>query len=71
MLKNEYLKNYDITIVGGGLTGKLMLSMLTNCSLFNENKLCWINTDNENDYSITDYIYNLKLILGFYIYSYI
>ncbi len=48
MVKNEYIKNYDITIVGGGLTGKLMLSMLTNCSLFNENKLCWINTDNKN-----------------------
>ena len=48
MRKNEYTKNYDITIVGGGLTGKLMLSMLTNCNLFNENKLCWINTDNEN-----------------------
>ena len=48
MKKNECTKYYDITIVGGGLTGKLMLSMLTNCNLFNENKLCWINTDNEN-----------------------
>ena len=48
MRKNEYTKNYDITIVGGGLAGKLMLAVLINCSLFNENKLCWINTDNEN-----------------------
>ena len=48
MIKKECTKNYDITIVGGGLTGKLMLSMLTNCNLFNENKLCWINTDNKN-----------------------
>ena len=48
MRKNEYTKNYDITIVGGGLTGKLMLSLLINCGVFNENKLCWINKDNEN-----------------------
>ena len=48
MLKNELKKNYDITIVGGGLTGKLMVAMLTNCNLFDENKLCWINTDNKN-----------------------
>ncbi len=48
MLKNELNKNYDIAIVGGGLTGKLMVAMLTNCNLFDENKLCWINTDNEN-----------------------
>lgn len=48
MIKNENTKNYDITIVGGGLTGKLMLSVLTNCSEFDQNKLCWINSDNEN-----------------------
>ncbi len=48
MLKNESKKNYDITIVGGGLTGKLMVAMLTNCNLFDKNKLCWINTDNKN-----------------------
>ena len=48
MLKNELKKNYDITIVGGGLAGKLMVAMLTNCNLFDENKLCWINTDNKN-----------------------
>ena len=48
MVKNECTNNYDITIVGGGLTGKLMLSVLTNCDLFKENKLCWINTDDKN-----------------------
>ena len=33
MRKNEYTKKYDITIIGGGLTGKLMLSFLqkTHC----------------------------------------
>ena len=41
-------KFYTITVVGGGLTGKLMVAMLTNCNLFDENKLCWINTDNQN-----------------------
>ena len=48
MRKNECTKNYDITIVGGGLAGKLMLAVLINSSLFDENKLCWINTDNKN-----------------------
>ena len=48
MKENEYTKNYDITVVGGGLTGKLMLSLLINCGVFNENKLCWINTEDEN-----------------------
>ena len=48
MKKNQYKKNYDIAIVGGGLAGKLMLAVLMNCGLFDENKLCWINTDNQN-----------------------
>ena len=48
MKKNGYTKNYEITIVGGGLAGKLMLSVLINSGLFDENKLCWINTGNEN-----------------------
>ena len=34
MRKNEYVKNYDVTIVGGGLAGKLMLAVLINCGLF-------------------------------------
>ena len=48
MRKNEHTKNYDIASVGGGLAGKLMLAVLINCNVFNENKLCWINTDDEN-----------------------
>ena len=48
MRKNEFTKNYDVTIVGGGLAGKLMLAVLINCGVFDENKLCWINTDDEN-----------------------
>ena len=39
MIKNEFKKNYDITIVGGGLTGKLMVAMLRNCTLLNKNNL--------------------------------
>ena len=48
MIKKESTKNFDLTIVGGGLTGKLMLSVIANSGEFYENKLCWINTDNEN-----------------------
>ena len=43
MRENVSTKNYDITIVGGGLTGKLMLSLLQNCNIFDGNKLCWID----------------------------
>ncbi len=48
MIKNEHKKHYDITIVGGGLAGRLMLAVIINCGAFDEKKLCWINTDNEN-----------------------
>ena len=48
MKKNRYTKNYNITIVGGGLAGKLMLAVLINSGVFDKNKLCWINTDDEN-----------------------
>ena len=48
MIKKESTKNFDLTIVGGGLTGKLMLSVIANSGEFYKNKLCWINTDNEN-----------------------
>ena len=52
MIKNEYKRKYDITIIGGGLTGKLMLSLLQNCNIFDKNELCWINTDNEKSKDI-------------------
>ena len=60
MKKNEYKKNYDITIVGGGLAGKLMLAVLINCGLFDEKKLCWINTDNENYQDVRASFINYK-----------
>ena len=43
--KNE--KNYDIAIVGGGLTGKLMVSILVNSGIVAKKSLCWINTENK------------------------
>ena len=60
MRKNKYKNKYDITIIGGGLTGKLMLSLLQSCNLFDENKLCWINTDNENSKDIRVSFINYK-----------
>ena len=63
MKKNEYTKNYDITIVGGGLAGKLMLSMLINCGVFDKNKLCWINTDNKNFKDVRASFINYKNFL--------
>ena len=43
MTKNKNEENYDITIVGGGLTGKLMVSILVNSNIISEKNLCWIN----------------------------
>ena len=60
MGKNEYPKKYDITIIGGGLTGKLMLSLVQNCNIFDQNKLCWINTDNEKSKDIRVSFINYK-----------
>ena len=60
MEKNEYTKNYSITIVGGGLSGKLMLSLLINSGEFDKSKLCWVNTDDENHRDIRVSFINYK-----------
>ena len=49
MKKNETHKHFDVTVVGGGLTGKLMISILINSGLFKKSKLCWINTETKNN----------------------
>lgn len=36
-------KFYTITVVGGGLTGQLMISLLLKSNLINPKELCWIN----------------------------
>ncbi len=38
-------KFYNITVIGGGLTGQLMVSLLLKSNLIDPNKLCWINLD--------------------------
>ena len=43
VIKNK--KQYDVTVVGGGLTGKLMISILVKSGIFEKQKLCWINTE--------------------------
>ncbi len=48
MIKNKNEENYDVTIVGGGLTGKLMASILVNSNIIAKKKLCWIDTDNKS-----------------------
>ena len=49
MKKNKNHTQYDITVIGGGLTGKLMISILIKSGFFKKNKLCWINTEKENN----------------------
>ena len=36
-------KFYTITVIGGGLTGQLMVSLLLKSNFIDSNKLCWIN----------------------------
>ena len=36
-------KSYTITVIGGGLTGELMISLLLKSNLINPKELCWIN----------------------------
>ena len=48
MIKFKNQKSYDVTIVGGGLTGKLMASILVNSKIIPKKKLCWINTENKS-----------------------
>ena len=45
MNKSRNEKNYDVAIVGGGLTGKLMASILVNSGIIQKKRLCWINTE--------------------------
>ena len=40
-------KFYNITVIGGGLTGKLMVSLLLKSKNIDSNKLCWINLNKE------------------------
>ena len=34
---------YTITVIGGGLTGQLMVSLLLKSNNIDSSKLCWIN----------------------------
>ena len=46
MMKNlAHDKFYPLTVIGGGLTGQLMVSLLLKSNFIDSNKLCWINLD--------------------------
>ena len=49
MNKNQNEKQYDVTVIGGGLTGKLMIYLLIESGFFDKNRLCWINTEQKNN----------------------
>ena len=39
MKKSENEKRYDVTVIGGGLTGKLMIAILIKSGIFQKSKL--------------------------------
>ena len=41
-------KFFTLTVVGGGLTGQLMVSLLLKSNLINPDQLCWINLSTKN-----------------------
>ncbi len=43
MKKLAQYKFYTLTVVGGGLTGQLMVSLILKSNLIDADKLCWIN----------------------------
>ena len=43
---------YTITVIGGGLTGNLMVSLLLKSNNIAANKLCWINLNKKKIISI-------------------
>ena len=63
MKKNRYTKNYNITIVGGGLAGKLMLAVIINSGLFDENKLYFSINQNELNDDIKNTPFKFVLIV--------
>jgi len=47
MNKTRNEKKFDVAIVGGGLTGQLMASILVNSCIISKRRLCWINTESK------------------------
>ena len=42
-------KFYTVTVIGGGLTGQLMVSLLLKSNFIDPNKLCWINLNKKKN----------------------
>ena len=66
MNKYKNNKHFDVAIVGGGLSGKLMTAILVNSGIIQKKRLCWINTESnlskDRRVSFINYKNFLKLI---------
>ena len=67
MSETKNKKDYDVAIVGGGLTGKLMASILISSGIISKQRLCWINAESKlsKDKRVSFINYKNFLILKF------
>ena len=58
--KNSLTKDFQITVVGGGLTGSLMVYILIKSNIISKNSLCWVKPEKNIIFDNRVSFYNLK-----------
>tara|TARA_B100000965_G_scaffold405430_1_gene439530 strand:- start:410 stop:1621 length:1212 start_codon:yes stop_codon:yes gene_type:complete len=58
--KKSLTKKFQITVVGGGLTGSLMVYILLKSNIISKNSLCWIKPEKKIIFDNRVSFYNLK-----------
>ena len=62
--KSSPTKDFQITVVGGGLTGSLMVYILIKSNIISKNRLCWIKPEKNIIFDNRVSFYNIKNFEG-------